>query len=33
MQGMRGHPDYPALDVRLDDGSLELFWFHELDMA
>ncbi len=26
-----GHPDYPALDVRLDDGRLELFWFHELD--
>jgi hypothetical protein len=28
-----GHPDYPALDVRLDDGRLELFWFHELDEA
>lgn len=26
-----GHPDYPALDVRLDNGRLELFWFHELD--
>jgi hypothetical protein len=26
-----GHPDYPALDVRLEDGRLELFWFHELD--
>jgi hypothetical protein len=26
-----GHPDHPALDVRLDDGRLELFWFHELD--
>jgi hypothetical protein len=25
-----GHPDYPALDVRLDNGRLELFWFHEL---
>jgi hypothetical protein len=28
-----GHPDYPALDVRLEDGRLELFWFHELDEA
>jgi hypothetical protein len=28
-----GDPDYPALDVRLDDGRLELFWFHELDEA
>jgi hypothetical protein len=28
-----GHPDYPAVDVRLEDGSLELFWFHELDDA
>lgn len=27
-----GHPDYPALDVRLDNGRSELFWFHELDM-
>jgi hypothetical protein len=26
-----GHPDYPALDVRLEDGRLELFWFHEVD--
>jgi len=26
-----GHPDHPALDVRLEDGRLELFWFHELD--
>jgi hypothetical protein len=26
-----GHPAYSALDVRLEDGSLELFWFHELD--
>ena len=26
-----GHPDHPALDVRLDDGRLELFWFHELE--
>jgi hypothetical protein len=26
-----GHPDHPALDVRLDDGRLVLFWFHKLD--
>jgi len=26
-----GHPDYPALDVRLEDGRSELFWFHELE--
>ena len=26
-----GHPDYPALDVRFEDGRSELFWFHELD--
>ena len=28
-----GSPDYPALDVRLEDGRLALFWFHELDAA
>ncbi len=26
-----GSPDYPALDVRLEDGHSELFWFHQLD--
>ena len=26
-----GSPNHPALDVRLEDGRLELFWFHELD--
>jgi hypothetical protein len=26
-----GHPEYVALDVLLDDGRLELFWFHQLD--
>ena len=31
VQGVWGHPDYPALDVRLEDRRLELFWFHELD--
>jgi hypothetical protein len=28
-----GHPEYLALDVRLDDGQLELFWFHGLESA
>lgn len=28
-----GHPDHPALVVHLEDGRLELFWFHELDKA
>jgi hypothetical protein len=26
-----GNPDYPALDVRLEDGRMMLFWFHELE--
>ncbi len=26
-----GDPDYLALDVLLDDGSLRLFWHHELE--
>jgi len=26
-----GSPDYLALDVRLEDGHSELFWFHQLD--
>jgi hypothetical protein len=26
-----GHPDHAALDVRLDDGQAELFWFHGLE--
>jgi hypothetical protein len=25
-----GDPSYTALDVLLDDGTLELFWHHEL---
>jgi hypothetical protein len=25
-----GDPGYTALDVQLDDGSLQLFWHHEL---
>ena len=28
-----GHPDYLALDVRLDDEQLELFWAHWLESA
>jgi hypothetical protein len=28
-----GHPEYLALDVRLDDGRLELFWPHKLESA
>ena len=26
-----GSPDHLALDVRLEDGRTELFWFHQLD--
>jgi hypothetical protein len=26
-----GAPEYPALDIQLEDGRLVLFWFHELD--
>lgn len=26
-----GNPGYPALDVLLDDGVLQLFWYHELE--
>ena len=25
-----GHPDYLAMDVRFEDGSVELYWYHEL---
>ena len=28
-----GHPDFVALDVRLDDGRVELFWHHQLEKA
>lgn len=28
-----GSPKYPALDVRLERGGMQLFWFHELDEA
>ena len=26
-----GSPVFPALDVQLDSGRLELFWFHQLE--
>ncbi len=26
-----GNPGYPALDVLLDEGVWQLFWFHELE--
>ena len=26
-----GNPEYIALDVLLDDGRSELFWYHELE--
>jgi hypothetical protein len=28
-----GRPERVALDVRLDDGQLELFWAHGLESA
>jgi hypothetical protein len=28
-----GHPEYLALDVRLEDGSSSLFWHFELEEA
>ena len=28
-----GHPEYLALDVRLDDGRWELFWASHLESA
>ena len=27
-----GHPSYLATDVRFDDGSVELYWYHELEL-
>jgi hypothetical protein len=26
-----GNPDYVALDVMLDDGDSQLFWYYELE--
>jgi hypothetical protein len=31
IEKMWGNPDYVALDVLLDDGRSELFWYHELE--
>ena len=25
-----GHPNYLAVEVRFEDGSVELYWYHEL---
>ena len=27
-----GNPGYPALDVLLDEGGWQLFWYHELEL-
>ena len=29
--GKWGHPEYLALDVRMEDGRTRLFWHHELE--
>ena len=28
-----GNADYPALDVQLENGGMELFWYHQLEKA
>ena len=28
-----GHPDYLAIDVRFEDGSVELYWYYELEVT
>ncbi|MDQ4127226.1 MAG: hypothetical protein M3151_04635 [Actinomycetota bacterium] len=28
-----GHPQYAAVDVRLEDGRTELLWFHQLEVV
>jgi hypothetical protein len=30
IENIFGHPDYLAVDVRFEDGSVELYWYHEL---
>jgi hypothetical protein len=30
IERMYGHPDYLAMDVRFEDGSVALYWYHEL---
>jgi hypothetical protein len=31
VSGMWGHPEYLALDVRMEDGRTQLFWHYELE--
>ncbi len=31
ISGRWGHPEYVALDVRMEDGRSQLFWHHELE--
>jgi hypothetical protein len=33
IKGTFGNSDYPALDVQLENGRLEPFWFHQLEKA
>ena len=33
VQKSYGDPEYLAVDVLLEDGQRELFWFHQLDKA
>ncbi len=31
ISGRWGNPEYPALEVLLEDGRTQLFWHHELE--
>ena len=31
VSGKWGNPEYLALDVRMDEGRMQLFWHHELE--
>jgi len=33
IKGSFGSSDYPALDVQLENGRMELFWYHQLEKA
>ena len=33
ISGRWGDPEYPALDVLMDDGRSHLFWHHELELV
>jgi hypothetical protein len=33
IKGTFGNADYPALDVQLENGRMELFWYHQLEKA